>query len=334
MKLNALAGLMPVALLVVATACTPLFDTPPATSSVIEGTPLPPTATLAEPESEAETAPAATATPAPTETSEPLAALVNGQPVTLADYERALGQYEADLQTRGVDPGSEEGQLEMTQARTWIINVLIEQALTEQAAAEAGIVVSDTDVDTYMQELVGENGGEEAFRAKLAERGETYESAWKEVRAGLIGMAMTERISEGTPQTTEHVHARHILVDTPEEAASILAQLKSGADFAQLAQAYSLDTSTKDTGGDLGFFPRGILVVPEVEEAAFALEPGQFSEVVSSSLGYHIVQVIERDPAGQLSPDNLRMLQDRAVQEWIEGLWAQADIQRFVETAP
>ena len=332
MKLNALARLMPVALLVAMTACTPLFDSPPATSSVIEGTPLPAAATLADPASEAQTAPAATSAPA--ETAEPAAALVNGQPVPLADYERALGQYEADLQARGVDPASEEGQLEMTQARTWILNVLIEQALTEQAATEAGIVVSDADVDAYMQELISENGGEEAFRAKLAERGETYESARKEVRAGLIGMAMTERISQGTPKTTEHVHARHILVDTPEEAASILAQLQSGADFAQLAQTYSLDTSTKEAGGDLGFFPRGILVVPEVEEAAFALEPGQFSEVITSSLGYHIVQVIERDPARQLSPDNLQMLQDRAVQEWIEGLWAQADIQRFVETAP
>jgi parvulin-like peptidyl-prolyl isomerase len=332
MKLNALARLMPVALLVAATACTPLFDAPPVTNPVIDSTPLPPAATQAQSEGETQIAPASTS--APVETAEPAAALVNGRSVPLADYERALGQYEADLQARGVNPASEEGQLEMTQARTWILNVLIEQALTEQAAAEAGILISDADVDAYMQELISENGGEETFRAKLAERGETYESARKEVRAGLIGMAMTERISQGTPETTEHVHARHILVDTPEEAASILAQLQSGADFAQLAQTYSLDTSTKDAGGDLGFFPRGILVVPEVEEAAFALEPGQFSEVVSSSLGYHIVQVIERDPARQLSPDNLQMLQDRAVQEWIEGLWAQADIQRFVETAP
>jgi parvulin-like peptidyl-prolyl isomerase len=76
------------------------------------------------------------------------------------------------------------------------------------------------------------------------------------------------------------------------------------------------------------------LVAPEVEEVAFALQPGQFSGVVTSSLGYHIVQVVERDPARSVSPENLRLLQDRAVQKWIEGLWDQAVVERFIETAP
>ena len=277
---------------------------------------------------------APTAEPQPTPTSEPLAALVNGQPLPLAVYEEALSQYAADLQARGIDPNSPEGQAEMSRAGEWILNVLIEQILTEQAAAAAGVVVSEAEVDAYMEMLVNENNGQEAFLAKLAERGETYESARREVRAGLIGMAMTDRITAGVPQTAEHVHARHILVDTPEKAQNILAQLRSGADFVALAQAYSLDASTKDTGGDLGFFPRGILLAPEVEEAAFALQPGQFSDVITSSLGYHIVQVIERDPARQVSPENLRLLQDRAVQEWVEGLWAAAQIERFVGTTP
>jgi len=211
---------------------------------------------------------------------------------------------------------------------------MIEQVLTEQAAVAAGVVVSDAEVDAYMQMVIDENGGEEAFRAKLAEWGETYEDAWQEVRAQLIGMAMTQRIVDSVPTVAEHVHARHILVDTPQEAERILAQLQAGADFAALAQAYSQDTSTRASGGDLGFFPRGILVAPEVEEAAFALQPGQFSGVVTSALGYHIVQVIERDPARPISPENLRILQDRAIQKWIEDLWAQADVQRFVETSP
>jgi parvulin-like peptidyl-prolyl isomerase len=147
-------------------------------------------------------------------------------------------------------------------------------------------------------------------------------------------MAMTQRIVEGVPTTAEHVHARHILVDTSSEAERILAQLQAGADFAALARAHSQDTSTRETGGDLGFFPRGILVAPEVEEAAFALQPGQVSGVVSSALGYHLVQVVERDPDRPVSPESLRLLQDRAVQEWIEGLWAQAVVERFVQTTP
>jgi parvulin-like peptidyl-prolyl isomerase len=263
-----------------------------------------------------------------------VAALANGQSIYLADYERELGRYEASLLSRGIDPNSPEGQENLAQARAWVLNVMIEQALTEQAAAAVGVVVSDAEVDAYMQMMIDENGGEEAFRAKLAEWGETYEDAWREVRAQLIGMAMTQRVIESMPTTAEHIHARHSLVHTSPEAERILAQLQAGADFAALARTYSQDTSTRETGGDLGFFPRGILVAPEVEDAAFALQPGQSSGVVSSALGYHLVQAIERDPARSVSPENLRLLQDRAVQEWIEDLWAQAVVQRFVETMP
>ena len=286
------------------------------------------------------TAPAPTPTDAaptdvpPSPTPEaPLAALANGHPIYLADYERKLGQYEASLPAQGIDPSSPDGQEKMAWARTYILDVMIEQVLTEQAAVTTGDVISDADVDAYMQVIIDENGGEEAFQAKLTEWGETCDDAWQEVRAQLIGMAMMQRVIDGVPTTAEHVHARHILVDTSQEAERILAQLQTGAEFAALAQAYS-QASTRESGGDLGFFPRGILIAPEVDEAAFALQPGQFSGVVTSLMGYHIVQVIERDPARPISPENLDLLQKRAVQEWIEELWAQAGVQRFVETSP
>ena len=311
-------------LLCASTACMPTFATsiPTSVPAATDVAPAEPTATV-------------TAVVLPTPTPEPpLAARVNGQPIYLSDYERELGRYEASLESRGIDPNTPEGQENLAQARAWVLNVLIEQVLTEQAAAEAGVVVSDEEVDAYMQVMIDENGGEEAFRAKLAEWGETPENAWQEVRAQLIGMAMTQRVVESVPTTSEHVHARHILVDTAAEAERILSQLQAGADFAALARAYSQDTSTRESGGDLGFFPRGILVASEVEQAAFNLQPGQFSGVVASPLGYHIVQVVERDPARSVGPENLRLLQDRAVQEWIEGLWSQATVQRFVETGP
>ncbi len=324
MDLKAIGRLVALTLLFASTACVPM----PVTSAPHTSIPLV-TATVPLPADLAPTDIPPSPTPEP-----PLAALVNDQPVYLADYERELGQYEASLLARGIDPSSPDGQANLAQARAWILNVMIEQVLTEQAAAAAGVVVSDAEVDADMQEMIAESGGEEPFLAKLAEWGETYEDAWQKERTQLIGMAMTQRIVDSVPTTAEHVHARHILVDTPQEAERILAQLQAGADFAALARTYSQDTSTRESGGDLGFFPRGILVAPEVDEAAFALQPGQFSGVVTSSLGYHIVQVIERDPARPVGPENLRFLHDRAVQEWIEGLWGQAVVQRFVETSP
>ena len=271
--------------------------------------------------------------PAPTE-AQPLAVVVNGQPIYLADYERALAQYEGSLQAQGIDPTTSEGQEFLAQRRDWLLTVMIEQMLTEQAAIAADVSVTDEEVNAYIQEMITYTGGEEAYRTELAQWGQTEEDAWQDVRAQLIGGRMTQRVTDAIPTVTEHVHARHILVDTPEEADRILAQLQASADFAALAQAYSHDTSTRDRGGDLGFFPRGVLVSSEVEEVAFALQPGQFSGVILSVLGYHIVQVVERDPARPVGEENLRLLKDTAVQAWIEGLWAQAEIQRYIETTP
>ncbi len=329
MNLKATGRLVVLMLLFTSTACVPMPVTSTSHTSVPHTSVPLVTATAPAPAYPAPTGVPPSLTPEP-----PLAALVNGQSIYLADYERKLGQYEASLPAQGIDPTSSDGQAHLAQARAWVLDVMIEQVMIEQAAAAADVVISDAEVDDYMQEMIAESGGEEAFLAKLAEWGETREDAWQEVRAQMIGMAMTERVVEGVSATAEHVHARHILLDTSQEAERILAQLQAGADFAALASAYSQDSSTRESGGDLGFFPRGILLAHEVEEAAFALQPGQFSGVVISSLGYHIVQVIERDPARSVGPESLRFLQDQAVQEWIKGLWGQAVVQRFVETAP
>lgn len=85
------------------------------------------------------------------------------------------------------------------------------------------------------------------------------------------------------------VKARHILVETEEEAASILEQAKSGEkSFSDLAAEFSTDEMSKINGGDLGYFGRNVMI-PVFEDAAFALSPGEISEVVPSTFGYHII---------------------------------------------
>ncbi|MGH9645170.1 MAG: peptidylprolyl isomerase, partial [Bryobacteraceae bacterium] len=104
----------------------------------------------------------------------------------------------------------------------------------------------------------------------------------------------------------ERVHARHILLKTEgksdaekkalkAKAEDLLKQLKNGADFAELAKKYS-DDGSKDQGGDLGWFVRNQMV-PEFDSVAFTLKPKEFSGVVTSQFGYHIIQVLEKDPA-------------------------------------
>lgn len=316
--------LVGVLLLWVGTACS---ETPAPTLSPT-ATPVPETVPSEEPEITP-----TEALPTPTE-EPPLAARVNGEPIYLADYELELERYRSSLEAQGIDPDSTEGQERVNQAQSWILDMMIEQTLTEQAAAEANVEVTEAQVEQYLDEMAADSGGKEAFLAKLQEWGETYEHAKREVRAQLIGMEMTGRVVAQVPGSTEQVHARHILVDTREEAQHIRSQLEAGADFAALAKAHSRDKSTRDNGGDLGFFPRGILVASEVEDAAFSLQPGQISDVVASPMGYHIVQVVERDPDRPVSEQSLQLLREQAVQEWVERLWIDAEIERFVEVAP
>jgi len=124
-------------------------------------------------------------------------------------------------------------------------------------------------------------------------------------------------------QTPEQIRASHILLKTEgkDEAAvrkraeALLAQVKGGADFAALAKKESEDEGSAKNGGDLGFFGKGRMV-PEFETAAFAMQPGQTSELVRSQFGFHIIRVIEKK-AGETRPlDQVRQqIQDQLAQQ-------------------
>ena len=94
----------------------------------------------------------------------------------------------------------------------------------------------------------------------------------------------------------ERVHARHILVSGDEELAKVQSELKAGKSFDVVAKEYSRDPGSAANGGDLGEFPRGMMV-PEFEKAAFELKnPGDVSEPVKTQFGWHIIKLEERIP--------------------------------------
>lgn len=270
-----------------------------------------------------------TPTPLPSATPEPIAALVNGQAIPLAEFDRQVSRYEASMIAAGQDLSTPEGQKALAEGKQWVLDLMIDQVLIEQAAVRQGVTVSSEEVDQTLTALQNEIG-DEAFSDWLEREGMTLEDMRAKLRDDMLATKMANLIAEQIPTHAEHVHARHILVGTEEEARRLLGQLQAGAEFAALARMYSQDSSTRDLGGDLGVFPRGVLTSKEVEAAAFSLQPGQISDVIQSELGYHIVQVVERIPDQEISPDTLRFLRDQAVRQWLEELHASADIQVFV----
>jgi peptidyl-prolyl cis-trans isomerase C len=115
-----------------------------------------------------------------------------------------------------------------------------------------------------------------------------------EGKAATTDDAMKKVYAEAAKQIEgeQEVHARHILVETEDDAKGIEAELKKGADFAQLAKTKSKDPGASD-GGDLGFFTKDQMV-PEFANVAFALEPGKISDPVKTQFGWHIIKVEEK----------------------------------------
>ncbi len=115
-----------------------------------------------------------------------------------------------------------------------------------------------------------------------------------EGKAATTDDAMKKVYEEASKQITgeQEVHARHILVESEDEAKAIAEELKKGSDFAELAKKKSKDPGASD-GGDLGFFTKDQMV-PEFSTVAFALEPGKISDPVKSQFGWHIIKVEEK----------------------------------------
>lgn len=287
------------------------------------GTPAP---TASQPAAATATPLAPTATPPPTAepspTPVPLAAIVNDQPIPLADYETDVARYEAAAKGLGRDLTDDASY------HNQVLDALIDQVLLQQAAQAEGLSVADADVQAVYDGVMQERGGLAGFEQWLQANLYTADGFRAELRAGLLANAVQTQVAAGVPSEADQVHAREILVATREEADKIEADLAAGADFATLAVNDSLGPS-RINGGDLGWFPAGGLTQPEVAQAAFALQPNEISQPVQSALGFHIVQVLERG-THRLSAAALAALKQQAVEAWRADLRSKAKIQKLV----
>lgn len=255
-----------------------------------------------------------TSTPEPpTATPVPAAATVNGEIIPLAEYEAEVTRYQSAQAALGKTVSNEE-------ARRIVLDDLVSQVLLAQGARAAGMSITETDVQSRMDALAASLGGADKLSAWQSAHGYTDESFRAALKRSAEAALMRDKIIADVPGTVEQVHARQILLYNDAEAQSVLAQLKSGAKFEDLAATYD-----PATGGDLGWFPQGYLLNASLEAAAFALQAGQFSDVIATEVGFHIIYVVERGPH-LLSPDARLVLQGRAVTDWVSQQRAQASI--------
>jgi parvulin-like peptidyl-prolyl isomerase len=249
---------------------------------------------------------------------------VNDQPITLSDYEAEVARYESAAKSLGQDLNTQT-----TDYHARIMDSLIDKVLILQAAQAQGLTISDADVQASYDQVVKDQGGQDAFDKWLQANLYTADQFKAELRAGLLANAVQSQVAASVPTDADQVHAREILVASQEEADKVVAELTAGADFATEAVNNSIDPS-RINGGDLGWFPVTGLTQPEVAQAAFGMQPNQISQPVKSALGFHIIQVIERGTR-PLSASALATLQKQAVDAWLADLRSKAKIEKLIQ---
>jgi len=188
-----------------------------------------------------------------------------------------------------------------------------ENAATPTITSTPTITLTPT---PYTTEIFGQDLQE--FDDLYAAYNFTIEDLRSLFEVDILREKLVEEITADLEPFKEEVWARHILVETEEEAQDILGQLEDGGDFHELAAEYSMDESNASDGGNLGWFDKETMV-PEFTEAAFSLEKGEISELVETSFGFHIIQNLgKRD--SQILPQEFRQDKQEAFNTWLSEL--------------
>ena len=266
-------------------------------------------------ESEPTLTPTPTSTPEPpTATPEPMALTVNGEGITVVEFNAEVQRYLTAQANLGITVSPEE-------AAEIVKGDLTAQLLLAQAARENGFTLDDAGLQARVDSLAAQVGGADGLSQWRSEHGYSEQAFRLALKRGAESAWMRDKILAEVPSTAEQVHVQQILLYNQVDAQSFYTQLNGGADFDEMAlQADPL------TRGDLGWVPRGYLLEPKIEEAAFILALGTYSDVIATDVGFHIVRVLERDPQRPLSPDAYLALQELALKAWLEGQRQQAEI--------
>lgn len=265
--------------------------------------------------------PATQSLPTPVEvtaTPPSVIARVNGEEITSEDLQVQFDQIQAAQEVAGTELATDDVQ-------QTVLDDMVDRLLLAQGARADGFTVDDVTLDQRLAALIEQAGGQDSFDQWLSQYGYTADLFRRQLRSEMEAAYMRDQITNAVPTSAEQVEARQLLFSDDFSAERVLAQMENGTSFET-----AVINNDPQRLGYLGWFPRGYLLQPEVEEAAFALQPGEHSDVIETDLGFHIVEVLDRDPDRPLSPQARLQLQLAALQDWLTAQRAQAQIEYFL----
>ncbi len=214
---------------------------------------------------------------------------VNGSYVTYGEYLfelKSVKQYYQSQTSQSGQPGvnfnSADGKAKLVTLRKQVMTQLTSDTVTKQLIAKNKVAVTPKEVNAQVDQIVKASGGMDKVKSVLIKfYGWTVDDLKEKVKFQLSKQKLQDKLSKDNSLNAQ----------AKAKADDVEKQLKGGADFTELAKKFSQDASAAN-GGDLGFIAKG-QTVKAFEDAAFALKPGDVSEVVKSQYGYHIIKCIE-----------------------------------------
>jgi peptidyl-prolyl cis-trans isomerase C len=292
------------------------------------------------------------------------AAVVNATVITQEDLDRELSV----IQQRFLSEGKVLNESQILETKKRVLEGLINVELLYQEAQMQGAKVSDEDINKQLGNVKSRFPNEDEFKSSLSKMNLTETELITQIKRALtvqqfIDKKFVQKVTVSEKETKvyydanqaafkqpEQVKASHILIkvgpkaDEPQKAAArkkieeIQQRVKKGEDFAALAKELSEGPSSAK-GGDLGYFRKGQMM-KSFEEAAFTLKPGEVSDIVETSFGYHLIKLVDKKPERTIAYEDIKdkiqaYLKQKKVREqvdpYVTDLRGKAKIEQFLK---
>lgn len=275
-----------------------------------------------------------------TTSDEAVVAKINDRTITYGQFNKYYSIYSSAIQGQDVDT---------KELKEKILDEIVQMEVVKEYIAQNDIAVDHNEVEKQYTEYMDYLDSDEEAKEYLTDNNISDEFVKELITNQLYASVLYDKIASEIENpdskveeyyennkekfVVDEVKASHILVDTKEEAEDILEKIKNEEDFAKLAKTYSKDGSAQN-GGDLGYFSRGRMI-QSFEEAAFALDVGEVSDIVETQYGFHIIKVTDKingpKPLSETRDYALSLMYDEYYQAKINEFMDTMDIEKYPE---
>ncbi|MDF2591726.1 MAG: peptidylprolyl isomerase [Clostridia bacterium] len=252
-------------------------------------------------------------------------------------------QYGAKIWDQDVD-----GRKYIDVIKEKVLDMLVDIKVQEKEAIKSGITATDEEIGVEVEKARAYFDTEAKFNEFLTTQKMTIEYLKDSIRKDILVNKLQEKLTTGTTVSDEEVAAyyganqdqfisikvSHILIENEDEAKRVLERVKAGENINELAPLYSIDPSAKENKGVIDYFRKGQMV-QAFETAAFALKPGEISDLVKTDYGFHIIKLEDKkfdkleDIAAELKTSMIKDKKDKAYQGLLEEMKTKADIKKY-----